>query len=202
MLPEALPVLNEVAFMIIGGVIGNRADAAVMSWYRSRFKYEQDNFLGWLEKWNPSSEDLEYIASNPKIARLVGYQVKAVMDEMFEEKLKVWPQIAMAVVANKQMEYDKKLDFILLFNALEIPVLEFMARLSVAKQIPLEKIMRSKDPDSKDYRDLISVTHLAHMGLLHDKHREGSDGISGGTVAKLTSRGQDFMDFIHYNTVD
>lgn len=178
-------IADAVATTIIG-----EASLNGVAWFRSLFRHQQYNVNYWLENWNPTTDELMLILQDDNLSKIFSYKTLMISNEMYEEKLKIWPRISMSIVNNEVPEFDKVVQFVKLFESFDPSVLYFLGKVSSNGFLPHIEIVNERGQlehhNPQKYSKYIAYTKCALEGLLYlDKNK-----------IMLTDFGRELLNFI------
>lgn len=87
--PEVQNAIRFVAGAAAGGAIGNRVD----SWFVNLYYHEKVRISAWLKSFTITEADKALINSDEKTKILFSQVTSSVANEIFEQKLLIWPTI-------------------------------------------------------------------------------------------------------------
>jgi len=189
--PEIQKAIEFVAVATASGIIGNRVD----SWFVNLYYHEKSRILSWLRSWTLTEEDKKMINENEQLKILFSQITSNVANEIFEEKLLIWPTITESLLRNKKYKFKKKQYFINLFIKLDVATINYLAHLKFngkivsAKVFPTNEFHKPKI-DSKDFSFYLGQIQSANTGLTDLYHKNHKSYI------KISELGEQFIDFI------
>lgn len=188
--PYLKEILGYIATAAAGGVIGNRADA----WFMSLFYHQRKRLIDWIDNWKPEIDDIKYLVEDKEIQMLFSNIIAEISNEINDKKFLLWPEITASIIRRKHLSIDKKQYFISLFKRLDTFSLQYLATLSVDKEIKYFNVFN----ELGEQPDVGSEKHNFYLGQLQC----ASTGLTlmksdlKQTVFCLTQLGKDFIDFI------
>ena len=193
LLPDIQKAIEFVAVAATGGVIGNRVD----HWFVNLYYHEQQRLLQWLRSWVISDADKKQINNNEKLKILFSQVTIGVANEIFDQKLLIWPIITESLLRNSNFEFDKKQYFISLFLKLEPFTIHYLATLYIDGPIPISEVFGKKEnhePENLGYN--LGQLQSAFTGTTEMTTRADKISCLGITVF-----GREFIEFISNSSI-
>lgn len=190
-LPEIKDTLQFIGSAAAGGVIGNRVD----SWFANLYFHERHRILKWLQYFKLTDDDKDKINNDEQLKIMFSQITSSVANEIFEEKLLIWPSITEGLLRNQLIEFDKKQFFINLFIKLDIHTLGFLSKLYFDGKINYQIIF----PNNKVHKPGINDKDFTYyLGQMQSVSTGMTDMISedGYTYIQISDFGKEFIDFI------
>lgn len=191
MTPEIQKAIEFVAVAATSGIIGNRVD----SWFVNLYYHEKSRILSWLRSWTLTEDDKKLINENEQLKILFSQITSNVANEIFEEKLLIWPSITESLLRNKKYKFKKKQYFISLFIKLDTFTINYLAHLKFKGDIvsttifPNNKFHKPKT-GSKDFTFYLGQMQSVGAALTDMYHKDGE------AYVKISELGEQFIDFI------
>lgn len=191
MTPEIQKTIEFIAVATASGLIGNRAD----SWFVNLYYHEKSRILSWLRSWSLTEEDKKLINENEELKILFSQITSNVANEIFEEKLLIWPTITESLLRNKKYKFKKKQYFINLFIKLDTFTINYLAHLKFKGEIISTVVFPNNElhkpsTDSEDFGFYLGQIQSAGAGLTDMYSKELN------TYFKISELGEEFIDFI------
>lgn len=191
MTTEIQKAIEFIAIATTSGLIGNRADA----WFVNLYYHEKSRILSWLRSWTLTEEDKKLINENEELKILFSQITSNVANEIFEEKLLIWPTITESLLRNKKYKFKKKQYFISLFIKLDKFTINYLAHLKFKGEIESTTVFPNNEyhkpeTDSEDFGFYLGQIQSASAGLT-DMYNKDSK-----TYFKISDLGDQFIDFI------
>lgn len=191
MTPEIQKAIEFVAVTAASGIIGNRID----SWFVNLYYHEKARILSWLRSWSLTEEDKKRINENEQLKILFSQITSNVANEIFEEKLLIWPTITESLLRNKKYKFKRKQYFINLFIKLDTFTINYLAHLKFNGEIVSTEVFPNNELhkpkiDSKKFGFYLGQIQSANTGLTDMYHKDGK------AYLKISELGEQFIDFI------
>lgn len=190
-LPEIRQSLEFIGNAAIGGIIGNRFD----SWFLNLYFHEKERILKWLEFFKLSDIDKAKINSDKNLKIMFSQVTSSVANEIFEEKLFIWPSITESLLRNEVISFDKKQFFINLFIKIDVHTLKFLSKLYFEGRMHYEIIF----PNNKLSKPNIDEENFSYyLGQMQSVSSGMTDMFSENsqTFIQISALGREFIDFI------
>lgn len=151
--------------------------------------HQMINLSTWFSVWQPTVQDIEDIKSNEKLCRMFSVMFEKVQNEIFEEKLPKWGNIANNVVMGKYSSFETEKRFIKLFVELDMTEIEYLLKLKSKGGLTTKEFYPQGFPAEKDTEsERNACLQVSAVGK----------GLAIGTAngVALTGLGERFLDFI------
>lgn len=190
-LPEIQKTLEFVGTAAAGGVVGNRVD----SWFTNLYYHERHRILKWLEFFKLSESDKMKINNNNQLKIMFSQITSSVANEIFDEKLLIWPRITESLLRNETIKFDKKQFFISLFIKLDLHTLKFLSKLYFEGRMKYEVVFPNNKANKPNVDD---ETFTYYLGQMQGLTVGMTDMISEDhqTYVQISEFGKEFIDFI------
>ena len=194
LLPEIKQAIEFVAAAATGGLIGNRVDG----WFVNLYYHEKQRILSWIRSWTLTESDKEAINNDEKLKILFSQVTSSVANEIFDQKLLIWPTITESLLRNNAFSFDKKQYFISLFLKLDPFTIHFLATLCFKGHIEYEEVFpghrENKKPSITDkafsfYLGQLQSAFAGTTDLFYDDKKQIH-------YIKISDLGSQFIDFI------
>ena len=190
-LPEVQKSIEFISTAAAGGVIGNRVD----SWFTNLYFHEQHRILKWLQFFKLTDKDKSKINNDEQLKLMFSQITSSVANEIFDQKLLIWPNITENLLRNESLKINKKQFFINLFIKLDVFTLEFLSKLYFDGKIKYEIIFPNNKINKPDINDESFVYYLGQIqslstgmtDMISDEHQ---------TYVQISDLGKEFIDFI------
>jgi len=192
-IPELKKTIEYIATIVASGVIGNRFD----SWFVHLYYHQKQRLISWLHEWQLTNDDKQIIESTEEMKVLFSHVTSNVANEMFEQKLLLWPSITESLLRNKHFEFSEKQYFINLFSKLEPFTIHFLAKLEFEGPIDYNRVFPKDsgyipplgNPDLSLYLGQLQSSTAGVTQLYNDTENAKS-------YIRITPLGSHFMEFI------
>lgn len=190
-LPEIQNSLEFIGTAAVGGVIGNRID----SWFTNLYFHERHRILKWVQSFKLNENDKYKINNSEELKIMFSQITSSVANEIFEEKLLIWPTITENLLRDESIKFHKKQFFINLFIKLDNHTLEFLSKLYFDGKMEYETIF----PNNKVNKPSINDKNFTYyLGQMQSVSTGMTDMISeeDQTYVDISELGREFIDFI------
>lgn len=190
-LPEIQNSLQFIGNAAAGGIIGNRVD----SWFTNLYFHERHRILSWLQYFKVTEDDKNKINNNEHLKIMFSQVTSSVANEIFEEKLLIWPSITESLLRNESIEFDRKQFFINLFIKLDIHTLAYLSKLYFDGKMKYQTIF----PDNKINKPNIDNNDFTYyLGHMQSVSTGMTDMVSDDvqTYVQISEFGREFINFI------
>ena len=199
LLPELKNAIEFVGATATAGIIGNRIDG----WFVNLYYHEKKRITSWLSSWKLSEADKQQINDDEKLKIMFSQVTSNVANEIFEQKLLIWPTITESLLRNKKFEFDKKQYFINLFIKLDTFTINFLGVLYVQKKMDYYRVF----PENKYNKPEIEDENFGYyLGQLQSAFvgttTMYSDESDNKTYLKLSDLGEEFIEFISDSSIE
>lgn len=130
----------------------------------SLLPHQMKNLSLWFQTWKPSLDDLEKMKTNENLLRTFSILFEKTQNELFEEKIAKWGNIASNIFVMNKVDYCQELHFVQMFMNMDLAVLEFLFEIKRRGFIDYYEIFPKDFP--KNRNEAMEATYYKHMNAL------------------------------------
>lgn len=155
---------NPVITSFLTSIAANISCDLVKFVKKSLLPHQMKNLTLWFQAWNPSLDDLEKIKANESLVRTFSVLFEKVQNEVFEEKIAQWGNIASNIFMMNKVDYGQEMHFVHIFMNMDLAVLAFLFDIKRRSFIEYNEIFPKDFPKKRN--ETIEANYYKHMNAL------------------------------------